>query len=644
MAGLFHAVSKQHNPLGSPVRDHGTSRYTFGLAISAGLAGLLYGYDTVAISGAIDFLRTRFSLDPTMEGAVISSVMLGGVIGAASAGFLSDRFGRRRLLQIGAAIFFAASLLSAIALDPFQLIMARVAGGCGIGLAAALAVTYITESAPAQIRGTLSFSFQMLAVSGIFLANVINTFIATIGTPHWDVVVGWRWMLGIGAVPAAIFFAAMTAAPESPRFLIQHDRYEEGFAVLEHIAGTDKARVMADDIADSVSHERQLHASLTDLFRPGLRRALFIGIFLAVFNQAIGMNVISYYGPVLFKSLGFGHDLEFLAAASVAGVELVVTVIGMYLIDVVGRRTLLTVGSAIMSISAIGIATSFFMQSATGALIFMMLFASAFAFSVGPIPWIMIPELFPTFLRGRATGICTAFLLATNWMIGQFTPMLFNRIGGTGTFMLFFVLDVICLIGVLTVVPETADRTLEDIEAQWQPRNPLEAARYAVSTCDMKIRRAETTLARVENERMAAMGAIEQAERDRVTALKEVFRLENEERERQEAEERERRERAAAEAQAAEASKRSRPMDDGAVAGVGAPAAESRTPLPETAETTATAETATTDLAIDADSMGVDGKGVDDMNSTDVDPRDQAREDAALDDAMASLDKLMGRD
>lgn len=528
MADLFHAMTKQHNPLGTLTRARGTGRYTFGLALSAGMAGLLYGYDTVSISGAIDFLRAHYGLSPALEGAIISSVMLGGIVGALAAGFLSDRFGRRRILMTGAALFFAASLLSAATMSAGQLLVARTVGGIGIGLTAALAVTYIIESAPTHIRGTLAFSYQMMAVCGIFLTNVINYVVASHGTPQWDYLTGWRWMLGLGAVPAAVFFLAMAVSPESPRFLIQSGHVDEGFTVLEHINGTDKARTRVDDIQDSIRMEQHLGVTFRDLFHPGLRRALGIGIFLAIANQAVGMNAISYYGPVLFKGVGFTGDTEFLAAACVGGVELVFTAVGMYLIDAVGRKRLMAVGTGLMTVFALGICYGYVVSSQLMMLVFVMLFTASFAFSMGPIPWLMIPELFPTFLRGRAVGICTAFLLLASWAVGQFTPMLMQAVGGAGTFVVFALLDVVCLTGVLLIVPETKDRTLEDIEIDWRPRTPQAMAQWKLDAADSSIRRAEATLARVENERMQALGIIEQAERDRVTAQKKLFSLQNE--------------------------------------------------------------------------------------------------------------------
>lgn len=530
MAGLFRTASKQPNPLGTAIRTRGSGKYIFGLTLSAGLAGLLYGYDTVSISGAIEFLRARYGLSTLMEGLVISSIMLGAVIGAVTAGFLSDRFGRKRILIIGGAFFLVAAVWSALAIGPIALIVARVAGGYGIGLTAALAVTYITESAPASIRGLLAFSYQLLAVCGIFLTNVINYIIASHGSNDWDIATGWRWMLGLGAIPAATFLLAMRRAPESPRFLIQVGRTDEGFAVLEHILGTERARLRTDDIQASVKLETEMSHEFHDLFRPGLRRALVIGIFLAVFNQFIGMNAISYYGPVMFSDLGFAGDTQFLAAASVGGVELVATVVGMYLIDTFGRKRLMEIGTGMMCVFALCISGSYFMGNSLLTLIFVMAFTISFAFSMGPIPWIVIPELFPTYLRGRATGLCVMCLLFANWIIAQFTPMMIDGLGGGISFAIFAVLDLICLFGIVALVPETMGRTLEEIEHLWQPKTDLAYAKYALSTADANIRHAEATLRRIENERQQALGIMDAAERARAAAQQKIFAIETAER------------------------------------------------------------------------------------------------------------------
>lgn len=521
MAGLFQDATKHNNPLGAAIRTQGSGKYTFGLALSAGLAGLLYGYDTVSISGAIEFLDIRYGLSTFMEGFVISSIM----VGAAAAGFLSDTFGRRRILIIGGGFFFVAAIWSALTVGPIDLIVSRMVGGFGIGLTAALAVTYITESAPTNIRGLLSFSYQMLAVCGIFLTNVINYIIASYGSHYWDVTTGWRWMLGLGAIPAAAFLLAMLHAPESPRFLIQVGKTDEGFAVLEHILGTERARLKVDDINASVRLEHEMSREFHDLFRPGLRKALGIGIFLAVFNQLIGMNAISYYGPVMFSDLGFKGDTEFLTAACVGGVELVATVIGLYLIDTFGRKRLMEVGAGMMCAFAFCIAISYAIQSALLTFVFVIAFTASFAFSMGPIPWIVIPELFPTYLRGRATGLCVMSLLFANWIIAQFTPLMIDGWGGGISFTIFGAVTLICLLGIVKLVPETMGRTLEEIEHLWQPKTPLAAAKYALSSADANIRHAEATLRRVENERLQALGIMTAAERARIGAQRKIIEL-----------------------------------------------------------------------------------------------------------------------
>ena len=501
----------------------GSGRYVVGIALSAGLAGLLYGYDTVSISGAIDFLQTKYSLSPAMQGLVISSIMIGGVIGAGFSGFLSDKYGRRRLLMSGAVFFFVAALWSATVESPNMLILARVIGGIGIGLAAALAVTYITESAPTNIRGALSSAYQLLTISGIFLTNVINYLIASSGSHDWGVESGWRWMLGIGAIPAAVFFIALWFSPESPRFLIQNNRIDEGFQVLEQINGTVKARSELRDIQASIRRDRAKHASLSDLFAPGLRKALFIGIFLAIFNQAIGMNAISYYGPVMFSHMGFGGNTEFLASSLVGGIELVFTVVGMYLIDTVGRKKLMAIGSGLMVIFALGISFSYENNYSLLMLIFVICFTSAFAFSMGPIPWIMIPELFPTYLRGRATGICTVFLWGTNWAIGQFTPVMIDQLGGVGTFLVFAGTNLLCFLGVITFVPETKDKTLEEIEEMFQPktrRNKVSEQRQRLEQTERDLRFANDLIAEAEAAIAEAQKNKEDAETLKSNAIK----------------------------------------------------------------------------------------------------------------------------
>ncbi|MBM6700423.1 sugar porter family MFS transporter [Bifidobacterium pullorum subsp. saeculare] len=452
-------------------QKQGSMKYVVILALSAGMAGLLYGYDTVSISGAIEFLRQAYDLSSGMQGLVISSIMIGGVIGVGFSGFLADRIGRRKVLLIGAALFFAAALWSAFTYSPGTLIAARIIGGLGIGLASALAITYITECAPAKYRGTLSSAYQLLTILGIFLTNVINFWIAGMGDLNWGINAGWRWMLGIGALPAAIFFIALFLSPESPRFLIQSGKEEAGFKLLEKIGGTEEAHRELEEVKASI--ERDKNGKLSDLFRKPLLIPFLIGLLLATFNQLGGQNAVSYYGPTMFKA-ALGNDIpnvEFLCSSLVGLVELLFTFVGMYLIDKAGRKPLLVSSAAGMGVFAAVIAFAFAANIGWLVIAGACGFIAFFAFGLGPVTWVMIPELFPTYMRGRASGLCTVLLWGINFCVGQFTPMMFEGMGGTGTFIFWMVMDFLGAILIFKFAPETKGKTLEEIQALWTKKN-----------------------------------------------------------------------------------------------------------------------------------------------------------------------------
>ena len=451
----------------SAVKKQGSMKYVVILALSAGMAGLLYGYDTVSISGAIEFRRQAYNLSAGLQGLVISSIMIGGVVGVGFSGFLADKIGRRKVLLIGAACFFFAALWSAFTYTPWTLIAARIVGGVGIGLASALAITYITECAPAKYRGTLSSAYQLLTILGIFLTNVINFGIANAGSLDWGINSGWRWMLGIGCIPAAIFFLALFLSPESPRFLIQSGREEEGFAILEKIGGTDEARREVADVKASI--ERDKNGKLTDLFKKPLLIPFLIGLLLAAFNQVGGQNAVSYYGPTMFKA-ALGNNIpnvEFLCSSLVGLVELIFTVVGMALIDKAGRKPLLVTSAAGMGVFAAIMAFAFHANIGWLVVAGACGFIACFAFGLGPVTWVMIPELFPTYMRGRASGLCTVLLWGINFCVGQFTPMMFEGWGGSGTFIFWMIMDFIGAISIAKFAPETKGKTLEEIQALW---------------------------------------------------------------------------------------------------------------------------------------------------------------------------------
>ncbi|MDG0764908.1 arabinose-proton symporter AraE [Bacillus halotolerans] len=451
----------------APVTRSHSMGFVILISCAAGLGGLLYGYDTAVISGAIGFLKDLYSLSPFMEGLVISSIMIGGVAGVGISGFLSDWFGRRKILMTAALLFAVSAVVSAVSQDVSTLIIARIIGGLGIGMGSSLSVTYITEAAPPAIRGSLSSLYQLFTILGISATYFINLAVQRSGTYEWGVQTGWRWMLAYGMVPSVIFFLVLLVVPESPRWLAKAGRTKEALSILTRINGETVAKEELKNIENSLKIEQM--GSLSQLFKPGLRKALIIGILLALFNQVIGMNAITYYGPEIFKMMGFGQNAGFVTTCIVGVVEVIFTVIAVLLIDKVGRKNLMSIGSAFMAIFMILIGTSFYFQLTSGfMLIFFILgFVAAFCVSVGPITWIMISEIFPNHLRARAAGIATIFLWGANWAIGQFVPMMISSFGLAYTFWIFAVINILCFLFVITICPETKNKSLEEIEKLW---------------------------------------------------------------------------------------------------------------------------------------------------------------------------------
>lgn len=457
--------------------------YVILITAAAGMGGLLYGFDTAVISGAIGYLQVLYDLSPAMEGWIISCVMIGGVLGVAMSGFLSDKYGRKNILKISAVLFIISALGSALAVNVTMLVIARIIGGFGIGFASALSVTYISECAPPAIRGRLGSLYQLFTVLGISITFYINFAVANSGTYEWGLESGWRWMLGYGVFPGIIFLILLFFIPESPRFLIKSGRDTEAFQILTRINGEKVAIKEAKEIKESIEVED--NSSVKQLLKPGLRVALGVGIFLALFNQVIGMNAITYYGPEIFRSVGFENNTEFFATSIIGSVQLVFTIVAILLIDRLGRKKLMAIGSSLMAIFMFLIGSVFYLSPENSGpllVIFVAGFTAAFCVSMGPIPWIMIPEIFPNHLRGKAVGIATMFLWGANWAIGQFTPMLINGMGGAFTFWMFAVINVICFTFVMTIVPETKNKSLEEIAQIWKPKKNKKTQKKVASS------------------------------------------------------------------------------------------------------------------------------------------------------------------
>lgn len=435
----------------------------------AALGGLLFGYDTAVISGAIGSIKTRFGLTPALEGWAASAAIWGCVGGVAVAGFLADRFGRKKVLWGSAILFAVSAVWSAIPRSLTEFVLARMLGGLGVGAASMISPLYISEVAPAHSRGRLGTLYQLAIVLGINLVYYVNYRIAAWGDESWNVEMGWRFMLGSETLPALLFLGLALFVPESPRWLMKQRRDEEALAILERINGPEQAQAVSQDIRQSLDHEE---GGLKELLQPALRKPLVIGLVLAVFSQITGINAIIYYAPQILKSVGVGTESALAQTFLIGVINTLFTFVALWGIDRAGRRTLLLWGVSLMVVCLAGAGAAFHFQLTSGPwlLLFILAFIASFACSLGPIPWIMIAEIFPTKIRGAAMSLCILGLWLAVVAVTQFTPMLLDPVTGLGgafTFWLFMVFAIVLLVFVWRMVPETKQRTLEEIEQSW---------------------------------------------------------------------------------------------------------------------------------------------------------------------------------
>jgi SP family arabinose:H+ symporter-like MFS transporter len=455
------------NSVLSKTSEAGTTGFVLKVSIVAALGGLLFGYDTAVIAGVIGFLQTKFQLSTAMMGWAASSAIWGCVFGAMGAGYLSDKIGRRKVLIITAILFIISSLGAAVPTTLTQFVVARFIGGLGIGAASMLSPLYISEISPAKIRGTLVSLYQLAIVIGINLIYFVNFKIAEQGNEAWNVEWGWRYMLGSGFIPAFLFLILLFLVPESPRWLIKNNIFDEAFDTLEKVNGKERAREVANEIKAALSQET---GTIAELFSPGLRMALIAGVVLALFSQITGINAIIYYAPEIFKSIGFGAESAFLQTVIIGITNSVFTFLAIWLIDKAGRRTLLLWGVGGMIFCLGGISLCFFLNFTQGPwlLVFIFAYIACFASSLGPISWVLISEIFPTKTRGIAMSFCTLVLWIGVIFITQFTPMMLEQVGSASTFLIFFVNAIILFFFIWTKIPETKQRTLEEIEQSWK--------------------------------------------------------------------------------------------------------------------------------------------------------------------------------
>lgn len=451
----------------------GSLAYVWAISLVAALGGLLFGYDTAVISGAIGFLKQKFFLNPAWEGWTAASALLGCVLGVSLAGPLSDWFGRKKVLILSAILFLASAIGTAVPKDLFTFILFRIVGGIGVGIASMSAPMYIAEITPATIRGRMVSINQFAIVSGMLIIYFVNYFIANSHTEEWNVHMGWRWMFGSEILPAGIFLILLFLVPESPRWLSKNNQRDAAYATLRRIGGEKNARQELADIEKTIARES---SSLAQLFQPGMRIVLAIGIALAILQQVTGINVFLYYGPEIFKKLGTGTNVALLQTVAVGAVNMLFTVIAIWTVDRLGRKPLMVIGATGMGICllAMGLAAQF-RSTSVWILIFVLGYIACFALSVGPVTWVILSEIFPTKIRGRAMAIATFCLWTANFVVSQTFPMLDGNAWLLKYFhhaFPYYLYGVLCGVLIWVVarfVPETKEKTLEEIEHLWLP-------------------------------------------------------------------------------------------------------------------------------------------------------------------------------
>jgi SP family arabinose:H+ symporter-like MFS transporter len=452
----------------------GSLGYVVLLVTVAALGGLLFGYDTAVISGAIGFLRTRFGLDEVMTGWAASAALVGCIAGASAAGALSDRVGRKRALLVSAVLFAVSAIGAALPRSLAELVTARIIGGLGIGIASMLSPLYIAEVSPARVRGRMVSVNQFAIISGMLVVYYVNAVVAGMGDETWNVQVGWRWMFGSGVLPAFIFFGLLLFVPESPRWLIKHGDTATARGVLARVNGGRRAAEEIDEIRGALARES---GSVRQLFQPSLRVPLLIGIVLAILQQVTGINVVLYYAPEIFKGTGLAAKEAINDTVLVGLVNLVFTIVAIWVVDRAGRKPLLLVASAGMGVALTALGGAFVRHAFEGpwVLLLVLVYVASFAVAMGPVVWVVLSEIFPTDIRGRAMSVATFCLWVACYIVSQSFPVMLKALAG----YVFFVYAAMCVVSFLfvaAVVPETKGKTLEEIERGWVAPGSLEAA------------------------------------------------------------------------------------------------------------------------------------------------------------------------
>ncbi len=460
----------------------GSKKYLFliGVTLIVTLGGLLFGFDMAVISGAIPLVKDQFNLSAALEGWFVSSALLGAILGVAISGELSDRFGRKPILILSGILFSVSAFGCAIASNFSLLIFARIAGGIGVGIASNVAPLYISEIAPSKIRGALVTCYQLAITLGILVAYISNSWLLSVSetmdpstvTAFLDYVVieeSWRGMFGIEVIPALTFSIGLFFVPESPRWLFENDYKQKARSVLESLLSSSSADQEMNSMQENVDGE-ETDVSYRDLLRPGLRKALFIGIALPLFSQFSGINAVIYYGPRILNDAGFDINSALTSQIYLGLANMLFTFIAIWFVDRKGRRPLYIYGTIGATISLFFTGLCFYMNAVGSVflLLSVLAFLGCFAFSIGPLKFVVASEIFPNKIRGRALAISIITMWIADMAVSQITPILLENINASGTFWVF---ASFCLIGLWVVykyVPETKDKTLEEIQQIWK--------------------------------------------------------------------------------------------------------------------------------------------------------------------------------
>ncbi|MFO0930880.1 MAG: sugar porter family MFS transporter [Gemmataceae bacterium] len=469
--------------------EGGQRGYVALVCLVAALGGLLFGYDTAVISGTIGFLQEHFELTATLKGWAASSALLGCVLGVSFAGLFSDRLGRKKTLVLAGLLFLISAIGTALpqtlaawmsqrigqgeaSLSSIFLcfVLFRIVGGVGVGVASMASPMYIAEITPARIRGRMVSVNQLAIVSGILLIYFVNYSIEGLGDHAWNVSTGWRWMFGSGVLPSVLFLALLGLVPESPRWLMEQGRNDQAEHILNRVGGAAFAAAEAASIRASIALEKQQSVGFQT---PGIGRPLVLGVVLAILQQVTGINVFLYYAPEIFKTLGSRIDAALLQTVVIGGVNLAFTLVAIFTVDLLGRKPLMIVGSlGMVALVALGL-WPFLALPPLWALGFMLAYIAFFALSVGPVTWVLLAEIFHNRIRGRRHCRSPPSALWTaSFVVSQTFPMMDENAWLVENFRHGFRSSSMpsCLVLALIVwlaVPETRDRSLEEIEKSW---------------------------------------------------------------------------------------------------------------------------------------------------------------------------------